>query len=451
MLNKPKFMTPSTNMQECTIDLNESNIPFSCIVDGNEAVVAWQIIVYDINNGKSVFDSGKVTLKSPFYPIDEKNRNVVFNINLKDYPNTLSGDTTFVNRKDAYYWKISFWSVADEDNESPTTTSCEEVFYATAKPNVTISYRENENVDYAELSENTVLKSRTCYFKGNYSQENGVGLKRYGWKLCDTDSGQVLVDTITHNQIYGTKENIVCVYNGFLNNGNYSVELYIETQDGTTIKTSAVNFTVTYSTTFLNSDVKVEALTNEPAVMLDWNEAVVIGGRSEGEITFKSNYPIIDYSDEEPNTSVNIPTNSKIVFDYGSSSNLDIDESSYITLSTQLTNGEETTLFYAEGNDDTGFSVLRQLTFSNGVFEYAVKGNGENVAYATYEAKYRPNQYVWYIIVMSPIQRDENGSYYAELTVTESRLINGLYPSSTLYPSTSLYPNAGNWDKLKEV
>ena len=302
-----------------------------------------------------------------------------------------------------------------------------------------------------ELLENTVLKSRACYFKGNYSQENGVGLKRYGWKLCDTDSGQVLVDTITHNQIYGTKENIICFYDGFLNSGNYSVELYIETQDGTTIRTSPVNFVVTYSTTFLNSDVRVEALQNEPAVMLDWNEAVVIGGRNEGEITFKSNYPIIDYSDEEPNTSVNIPANSRIVFDYGSSSNLNIDESSYIVLSTQLLNDDETTLFYAEGNDDDGFSVLRKLIFSNGIFEYVVKGNGENIAHATYEAKYHPNQYVWYIIIMSPIQKDENGKHYTEISVTESRLVNGLYPSPTLYPSENLYPTAGIWDKLKEV
>jgi hypothetical protein len=450
-------MTPSTNMTECTIDLNESNIPFSCIVDGNEAVVAWQIIVHDINNGESIFDSGKITLESPFYPVDEKNRNVVFNINLKDY---LGDNTTFVNRKDAYYWTITFWGTSES-----SATSCEEVFYATAKPSVTISYRENQDSDYTEMSENTVLRSRTCYFKGNYfkgTEEDYLPpLKRYGWKLCDTDGGQVLVDTITHNQIYGTKENIVCTYNGFLNNGNYSVELYIETQDGTTIKTTVTNFTVSYSTTFLDNALKVEALKNEPAIMLNWNEAVVIGGKMydgsnnivdlEKENPFKKQYPITDYKSEQPVTSINIPYGSKVVFDYGSSSNLDIDESSYITLSTQLTNGKETTLFYAEGNDDNGFSVLRKLTFNNGVFEYVVKGNGENVAYATYEVKYSPNQYVWYIIVMSPIQRDESGNFYTELAVIESRLINGLYPSPTLYPSENRYPTAGVWDKLKEV
>lgn len=465
MLNKPKFMTPSTNMQECTIDLNEDNIPFSCIVDGNEAVTAWQIIIYDINNGESVFDSGKITLESPFYPVDEKNRNVVFDKNLKDYPNTLSGDTTFVNRKDAYYWTISFWSTTEKENDIPTTTSCEEVFCATTKPSVTISYRENQDSDYTDLSENTVLKSRTCYFKGNYFKRTEGDylppLKRYGWKLCDTDSGQVLVDTITHNQIYGTKENIVCVYNGFLNNGNYSVELYIETQDGTTIKTVATNFTVSYGTTFLDNALRVEALKNEPAIMLNWNEAIVVGGKMydsnnnivdlEKENPFKKQYPIIDYKSEQPATSINIPIGSKVVFDYGSNSNLNIDENSYIVLSTQLFNGNETTLFYAEGKDEDGFEILRCLVFSNGKFEYVVKGKRENIATFITEERYAPNQYTWYIIIMSPILVNDSGNFYTELTVTESRLINGLYPSPTLYPSDNLYPTAGVWDKLKEV
>ena len=440
-------MTPSTNMQECTIDINENVIPFSCIVDGNEAINAWQIIIYNLSDGKSIFNSGRVTLNSPFYPVDEKNRNVIFSINLKDY---LGNNTTFVNRKDAYYWTIRFWGTSNS-----SITSCEEVFYATAKPSVTITFSENCDNDYTEITENTVLKSRTCYFKANYTQNNSdnsqVPLKRYGWKLCDIDTGQILIDTITHNQIYGTKDNIVCAYSGFLNGGNYSIELYIETQDGTKIITSPINFTVTYSTTFLNNDVKVEVLKNEPGVMLDWNEAIVIGGRNEGEVIYKSNYPIIDYSVKDPITSVNIPDDSRIVFDYGSSSNLDIDENCYIVLSTQLLKDKETLLFYAEGNDNNGFDILRKLTYNNGIFEYVIKGNDEKIVYATYEANYTPNQYVWYVIVMAPMLIDESGIYYTEFTIIESSLVNGLYPSSNLYPSENLYPTAGIWNNLKEV
>ena len=198
MLNKPKFMTPSTNMQECTIDFSEKNIPFSCIIDGNEAIQAWQIIIYNLTDGVKVFDSEKVMLSCPFYPVDEKNRNVVFKINLKDH---LDDNAILVNRKEAYCWTITFWGTSDN-----SVKSCEEVFYASAKPSVSIFYKEHEEGEYLPFSENTVLQSRTCFFKGVYSskhnEQNGnieyvAPLKRYGWRLCDTDSGQVLMDTIS--------------------------------------------------------------------------------------------------------------------------------------------------------------------------------------------------------------------------------------------------------------
>ena len=78
-MNKPKFMRPSTNKEECTIDLSpDKEIPFSCIVDGNESIKAWQIVIYDIITNDMVFDSKRVDLNPSFYPVDEKNRNVVF-------------------------------------------------------------------------------------------------------------------------------------------------------------------------------------------------------------------------------------------------------------------------------------------------------------------------------------------------------------------------------------
>ena len=427
-------------MQECTIDVSADKIPFSCIVDGNEAINAWQIKIYQLSDDTLFFTTDKQTLTTPFFPIDEKNRNVVFSIDLKPYL-----PANMVNTSEPYYWTITFWGVS-----GISTTSYQEVFYANKKPKVSITYRYNSNDLYAELSNGVALTSRSCTFKAVYTQDEGVGLKRYGWRLIDTDSGQILINTITSNQIYGTADNIVCFYNGFLNDGNYSIELYIETQNNAVLTTEPINFSISYNTTFLSNDFKVEALKNEPAIMLDWNESVVIGGRTEGEVEFKTNYPIIDYAAEEPDTSVEIPVGSKLIYDYGSSSNLDIDENCYIALSTQLSNGNNIVLFDAEGVDDDGYSVVRKLSFNNGVFDYTVLGANETIASTTYEVKNQPNQYVWYIIIMAPLLKSD-GKYYTELTVVESKTINGLYPSTTLYPSTSLYPSFGTWDKLKEV
>lgn len=447
-------MIPSTNMQECTIDASDEKVWFSCVVDGNEAVQAWRIIIYNLDDGAQVFDSKKVDLLTePFFPVDEKNRNVVFSVDIKEH---LKTDATFIiNRKQAYYWTITLWGTS-----GVSVKSCEEVFYASKRPTFNILCREDNSTTDTLLTEGAVLSSRSCKFIGSYVKDagtqDGVQLKRYGWRLRDTSNGQILIDTITHNQIYGTLENMICNYNGFLNEGRYSVELYVETQDNTSIITNPINFTISYNTTFLDNDVRVMALDNEPSVMLNWEDAIVIGGRSEGEVSFETQYPIINYKSKSPSTSINIPEGSRIVFDYGASSNLDIDENCYVVLSTQLKNAADTTLFYAEGVDVAGLEVYRNLSFHNGRFEYSV-GIANNIVSTSIfpavdsEDILIPNQYVWYILTMSPMLTNENGQYYTELSVVESKLVNGTYPSSSLYPKADgVYPSAGVWDRLKE-
>ena len=443
MLNKPKFMKPSTNKEECTIDITANEIPFSCIVDGNESIKAWQIVIYDLVTNDIVFDTGKITLKSSFYPVDEKNRNVVFSVNLKDY--ILEG-AAFENRSEAYYWTITLWGTS-----GATTTSYQEVFYANKLPDVSLNVNDGD-----------VLTSRDYTFRATYIQEDGVQLKRYGWKIMDADNGQVLVDTITKNQIYGSADNIVCNYDGFLSGSNYSVELYIETQNNTKI-TSFVNFSVSYVTTFLSNDFKVETLKNEPAIMLNWNEALVIAGVLKEEANednvvsvddteFKANYPV------DNQCSIKIPDKFKAVYDNDTSLNFDISENSYIAFSTQLLSDDSATLFFAEGRDDDGCGVKRQLSYSDGYFAYTVEGHNRTIATATYVVKSKPSEYVWYNIFLSPLVETEGGGYAVELNVYESGVENCIYPSESLYPmaasvweeagSEYFYPTFGNWTNL---
>lgn len=429
-------MKPSTNKEECTIDISADKIPFSCIVDGNESVNAWQIVIYDIVNNDIVFDSTKITLESSFYPVDEKNRNAVFLVNLKEY---LRGNTTFINRAEAYYWAITLWG-----SSGSSVTSYQEVFYANKAPNIGFN-----------LSDGDTLTSKDYTFKATYEQENGVQLKRYGWRITDNGNGQVLVDTITKNQVYGSADNIICKYDGFLNGSNYSIELYIETQNNTKI-TSSVNFSVSYATTFLRNDFSVETLKNEPAIMLDWSKALVIAGiledKSNNVVTvedtiFKTNYPV------ESQCSIVVPDDYKVVYSDEESLNFDIDEGSYIAFSTQLLLDEDTTLFWAEGKekgDEGYYDIGRKLSYTNGVLSYNIIGqNGVNKS-AIYEVKNRPSEYVWYNIFMSPLIESEEGEYTVELKVYEGVVKNCIYPSEDLYPSEDFYPTFGNWDNLKE-
>lgn len=439
-------MKPSTNKEECTIDLTADKIPFSCIVDGNESINKWQIKIYDITNNEEVFKTEEITLKSSFYPVDEKNRNVVFSVDLKEY---LGDNTTFVNRAEAYYWTITLWG-----SSGHSTTSYQEVFYANKAPNIAFLYKYLTDVNYSSLRDGDTLTSRGCTFKATYEQEDGVQLKRYGWRIADADSGQVFADTITKNQIHGSADNIICTYDGFLNGGNYSVELFVETQNNTKITSPPLHFAVSYSSTFLSNDFKVETLKNEPAIMLDWNDAVVITGTLKDsadnvvgidDTVFKADYPV------EAHHSIKIPIKYKVVYDYGVSSNLDINENSYVALSTQLLSNEGTTLFFAEGHDDDGYEVKRKLSYNAGVFEYIVEGRNGIVISAAYTVTNRPSGYVWYNIFMSPLIETDSGKYIVEFNVYEGKVINCIYPSEDLYPSEDFYPTFGNWDNLKPV
>ena len=452
MLNKPKFMKPSTNKEECTIDITADEIPFSCIVDGNESINAWQIVIYDIITNDIVFDTGKITLKSSFYPVDEKNRNVVFPIDLKEY---LGDNTTFVNRAEAYYWTITLWG------SNSTVTSYQEVFYANKTPSIKFSYNGN-HVD-SSAQNPSILRSKDCTFKaeldfGDNENEYKAQLKRYGWRITDSASGQVLVDTITKNQIYGSADNIICIYNGFLNGSNYSVELYIETQNNTKI-TSSFKISVSYTTTFLSNDFNVEALKNEPAIMLDWSKAVVIAGilkdANDGVVaitdtTFKTNYPV------DNQCSIEVPAKYKVVYSDDVSLNFDIDENSYIVFSTQLLSDEATTLFVAEGVGKGGYVVKRELSYgydSNGgkAFIYKVEGHNGVVASVTHKVSSTPSKYVWYNIFMSPLIVSGDGEYTVELNVYEGNIIDCVYPAEDLYPREEFYPVLGNWDNLKST
>lgn len=447
VLNKPKFMKPSTNKEECTIDLSADEIPFSCIVDGNESVSDWQIVIYDIITNDVVFDSGKITLKSSFYPVDEKNRNVVFMVDLKDH---IIDNTTFVNRSEAYYWTITLWG-----SSGCTTTSYQEVFNANKAPDINLLYKYQADENYSILNDGEMIASRACTFKATYEQENGVQLKRYGWKIIDTDNGQVLVDTITKNQIYGSADNIICNYDGFLNGGNYSVELFVETQNNKKITPPPLKFSISYNSTYLSSDFKVETLDNEPAIMLDWNKALVISGVLRdannnivniNDTTFKTNYPVNDQC------SIKIPNEFKVVYDYDSSMNFDIKEDAYIAFSTQLLTGAETILFFAEGYDDMGYELRRKLSYSNGEFSYDVSGHNGVIKSATYKVINRPSKYVWYNILMSPLIKTDNDEYNVELNIFEGKVVDCIYPSENLYPrEDDFYPAFGKWDNLKEV
>lgn len=452
MLNKPKFMIPSTNVEECVVDASASTLSFSCIVDGNEAVSAWRIKIYLLSNNVSVYDTGKQTCSELFFPIDEKNRNITFKINLKDYANTgtltqTSDSTnsspeyyTFKNSTDEYYWTMEMWSVKDKDNENPTVKSCEEVFFANSEPIIDIKYSPSKSGTYKPISE-IDLKYNKCFFKASYSQAENIPIKRYGWQIVDCDSDTKLVDTISKNQVYGVGDNILCTFGGFADNRTYKIRVFVETQNGKKVVSDFTEFASAYQTELLDSNFKTAALDDEPGIINSWSKAVIIGGKANGNVSYKSSYPVND------STAIVIPVGSSVEYNHGATSELNIPEASYMALSTQidkLASTDEIVLFQADGKSENGISVGRKLWYNNKTFYYSVSDSSGNTVIKSQSVPYSPNHQVWYVITMSPYlgELGEN----TNLSVTVSIAENALKPSQNLYPSTTKYPVHGVWE-----
>ena len=291
MLNKPKFLSPSVNMYGNTvIDLNSETLPFSCIVDGNEAVTDFQIVVSKLSDNAVVFDTGMRALEKPFFPINNRNQNVVFDKDLKDYFDTDSVNNGFENSKDAYYWYIVL-----KNNISDTITySAEEVFYANSMPETTIYYSyDNDFTDPSEFVDSPKLQKRQIYFKAVYAQSESVPLKRYGWRLTDITNNVVVMDTISQNQIYGIADDISCVCNGLINQTDYKLELYIETQNGYFGIVQTIEFNVDYPVKNVDADFEVEALNNTAGIMLSWNKLRTTEGVVEGgTVSYIDDFPL---------------------------------------------------------------------------------------------------------------------------------------------------------------
>ena len=164
-LYKPKFLTPGGENR--TIDLQDSNpngIEFSCVVDGNAAIKKYKIDIWlmtDENTHftKTVILSSSTTPPYPFFPVNEKNEYNLFKFYLSK---TELSNANIVNSSNPYKWQISMWEDGNENNLTPDTVSCEEVFYSNKAPTISLKYKSEDS--YISFDD-TPLKSKIISFK----------------------------------------------------------------------------------------------------------------------------------------------------------------------------------------------------------------------------------------------------------------------------------------------
>jgi hypothetical protein len=435
-------------------------------------------------------------LDAPFFPINNRNQNVVFTKDLKNYfLDVKNGETTikmplckntyknydenkkyyyynagtcsltdyvpkpgsgtwatdrydlyyneFINSVDMYYWTIVF----KNNISGAEARSAPEVFYANSIPETKIYYSYDN--DFTHLSDNvdfTGLQKRKIYFKSTYNQPEGVLLKRYGWRLTDTTNNVVIMDTISQNQIYGIADDISCVCNGLINQTNYQLELYIETQNGYFDVMRSIEFDVNYTVKNIDADFEITALNDTSGILLSWNklrttEGVVVGN----EVGYTDKFPLYSSS------SVEIPEQTSIVFSKTSNDkDLKIDKNSYIVLSFGFDKAQDTTLFEISGVDDYLNALSRKLEYiaSDRILKYTIT-NGDAVATCEKELSSTISELCWYVVTLYPLL---NG--VADYKLVESISEGCLFPDENLYPTAEddekpLYPDFGKWNELR--
>ena len=480
MLNKPKFMSPSINMYgNSVIDLNSTVLPFSCVIDGNEPIVKWQIVVSRLSDNAEVFDTGEQTLETPFLPIDNRNRNVVFTIDLKKHFNSsaklcyiaaesthdsnkvyylLDGDeytkyeynestwgtgytslfyTNFINSSDAYYWKIVLWG-----GLNGKTVSYEEVFYANSIPEITFNYSKDNDI-YEELIDKMSLDRRMYYFKATYKQAEDIPLKKYGWRITDVDNDKVILNSIDENQIYGLSSDISCQYNGFVNNTNCLIELFIETQNGYFSIVKRSTFKINYDVKTLITDFNIQTMNSSSCIMLDWEDLKTTEGVVDGDdVSRVKNYPIANKTN-----SIRVGNGSSVIFEGNANAALKIPEDVYAVLSFQITKDENMTLLEMTGVDELSYTIKKKLAYisdSKTLVHSVEKTNGDS-AIKRFELSNRPGDAIWYVVTLHPLTKDEDGNCSVDISVVESVAQGTLYPEDNLYPDDGLYPYSGSW------
>ena len=276
----------------------------------------------------------------------------------------------------------------------------------------------------------------------------GVQLKRYGWRLTDITNNVVIMDTISQNQIYGIADDISCVCNGLINQTDYRLELYIETQNGYFGILQSIEFDVDYAVKNVDADFEVEALNNTSGVMLSWKklkttEGYVVGG----SVSYAENLPV------QSSDSIEIPEQTSVVFSKTSNGkDLTIDENSYITLSFWIDKTQDTALFEAFGVDDYLKSAIRKLEYvaSDRILKYTIT-SGDTVVSCDKQLSETISELCWYIVTLYPMI-DGVADYKLVEVVSEGCL----FPDEDLYPVAEdddtdelIYPDFGEWNKIR--
>lgn len=231
MLYQPTNIYPSMtgSLGNGVVDAAK-DLPVTWQVNGNSAMVAYQITIYRNNAASTqVYTTGKQTQGCPFYGVDAAGNVQFFSYTIAAA--ALSG--AGITNGGEYKLVIKQWW-GSTDSQSVTQTSAS-AFITRAAPVLAVTAFSDP------------LAVREYTFSADYTQAQGDSLNWVRWQFALVDAAgeyETLRDT---GKIYGTGE-LKFTYDGMFAGSRYAVRCSVQTQSGVEADTGWQEFAVEYTT-----------------------------------------------------------------------------------------------------------------------------------------------------------------------------------------------------------
>ena len=234
-------MLPSALLSQDTIDVTVPN-DFSFQVNSNTPISQYNITIKKNDTSSTqVYSTGNITLSPPIYATNSSGE-------AQRITRVIASGVGMTNGN-AYKW------TATVSDGSTTVTSPETPFFAKAAPTLSL-------VVPATLT----VKSRE--FVGTYT---GTPVKYFRFVLKNITQNTIIKDT---GDIYS--QDIRTLYDGFLTDYSYSIQLIVTNQDNITKETYS-EFYIDYDAPTVSGFVELEKMQSHSAVRVAWNPTIIQG------------------------------------------------------------------------------------------------------------------------------------------------------------------------------
>lgn len=264
-LYRPTNITPSSfsGLGNGTVDVTQDMV-VSWQVEGASAMTAYQILIQQNDTDSTqVYNSGMVTLSTPFFGTDYNGNTQRFSVTIPANQLTQLSN----GYANGYKMLITQWWSSTESVEQIQPS----YFITRSEPTLTMEAIANP------------LQVRKYVFSASYSQAQGDSLNWFRWYLANAgEEDTPFKDT---GNIYGT-EDIRFSHDGFITGQSYSVRCVCETENGVTADTGWVQINISYAISTLNGIVQACRVPGiEDGVLVEWPEINYIPGSASGDYT----------------------------------------------------------------------------------------------------------------------------------------------------------------------